>query len=100
MTIGELERAISSRRRVMKTKAQEQASFDYILADLIGRSMGRFYSSSNSMPELGAVYPSLFDSKEIQQKKQEQKAELSALRFRQFAQSYNARFKEGGKVDE
>lgn len=93
MTLAELERAINSKRRVEKVRAQEKASFDYILADLIGRSIARTQSSANHMPEISAVYPSLFDSEEIQQKKQEQKAELSALRFKLFAESYNKRFK-------
>lgn len=93
MTIAELERAIKSKRRLQKIQAQEKASFDYILADLIGRSISRVYSSAATMPELGAVYPSLFDTKEIEEQKQAKKVELSALRFKQFAQSYNNKFK-------
>lgn len=81
----------------MRAQAQEKASFDYILADLIGKSVARIYSSSNSIPEISEVYPSLFDSKEIQEKRQAQKAELSALRFKLFAKSYNDRFKEAAK---
>lgn len=92
MTIAEIERACASRLRNEKYRAREQATHNYILADLIGRSIGRLYSSSNSMPEISEIYPSLFDSKEIQEKKQEQKAELSALRFKLFAQSYNKKF--------
>lgn len=93
MTLAELERAIESKRRVDKLKAQEKASFDYILADLIGRSIARVHSSANKMPEIGEVYPTLFDSEEIKQKKQEKKAELSALRFKLFANAYNDKFK-------
>lgn len=96
MTLAELERAINSKRRVEKVRAQEKASFDYILAELIGRSVARIQSSANRMPEIGEVYPSLFDTEEIQQKKQEKKAELSALRFKLFAESYNKRFSQGG----
>lgn len=97
MTLAELERAIESKRRVKKIEAQEKASFDYILADLIGRSVGRIYSSATKIPEISEVYPSLFDSKVIEEKKQEQKAELSALRFKQFANSYNKKYKEAAK---
>ena len=93
MTLAELERAINSKRRVEKIRAQEKASFDYILADLIGRSFARTQSSANRMPEISEVYPSLFDSEEIQEKKQEKQAELSALRFKLFAESYNKKFK-------
>lgn len=94
MTIAELERAIASKRRIQKLQAQEKASFDYLLADLIGRSVARIQSSANKMPEIAEVYPSLFDSEEIKQKRQEKQAELSALRFRLFADSYNKRFKQ------
>lgn len=97
MTFAELERAAESKIRVKKIEEQEKASFDYILADLIGRSISRIYSSSATYPEISEAYPTLFDSREIQERKQQQKAELSALRFRQFAASYNKRFKGGGK---
>lgn len=95
MTLAELERAIESKRRKQKQKAQEKASFDYILSDLIGRSVARLYSSSNELPEIGAVYPSLFDTKEIEEQKSIKKAELSAARFKQFAETYNNNL--GGK---
>ena len=95
MTIAELERLMKSKQRLQKAKAQERASYDYILADLIGRSISRIYSSSAKLPEISEVYPTLFDSQEAEQKKQEQKAELSALRFKQFANSFNQKYKEG-----
>lgn len=98
MTIGELERAIESKRRIKRRQDQEKASFDYVLADLIGKSISRLYSSSNKMPELSEAYPTLFDSKEMQEKKQEKKDELSALRFKQFAEAFNNK-KSNGEVD-
>ena len=98
MTLAELERAIQSKRRVEKIRAQEKASFDYILADLIGRSVARLQSSANKMPEISEAYPSLFDSQEIEEKKAEKKAELSVLRFKLFANAYNEKFnKEAAK---
>lgn len=100
MTIAELERAIESKRRLLKVKAQEQASYDYILADLIGRSLGRFYSSSNKMPDITEAYPSLFNTPEIEEKKQEKLAEISAIRFKKFAQSHNKKFEEVAKTNE
>ena len=93
MTLAELTRAMRSKSKIRKQQAQEQASFDYILADLIGRSIGRLYSSTTTIPEISAVYPTLFDSKEVEEKKAEKKAELSALRFKQFADSHNKKFK-------
>ena len=103
MTLAELERAINSKKRVKKQQDQEKAAFDYILADLIGRSVARIYSSSAKLPDITEMYSTLFDSPEIQEKKQEQKDELSALRFKQFAQSFNKKIKdreEVGKNDE
>ena len=87
MTIGEINRAIDSSVRRQKMKAQERASYDYILANLIGRSISRIYSSSARMPAISEAYPTLFDSE------QEKQAELSAIRFKQFASSYNKKFK-------
>lgn len=89
MTLGELDRAIASYKRREKDRAQEQASFDYILADLIGRSIGRLYSSSTKIPEISEAYPSLFDSEEVKAQKAKKNAELSALRFKQFANFHN-----------
>lgn len=78
----------------MRIEAQERASYDYLLADTIGKSVARIYSSSNKMPDIGDVYPTLFDNEEIKQKKQEQKNKLSMIRFRQFADSHNKKFEE------
>lgn len=97
MTLSELERATASKKRLLKAQAQEKASFDYILADLVGRSVGRIYSSSTKLPEISEVYPSLFDSREIEEQKADKRAELSILRFKQFAESYNKKFREGAK---
>ena len=99
MTIAELDRAVNSKRRINRMKAQEQASFDYILADLIGRSIARIYGSSNKLPEISEAYPSLFATEEIEEKKAAKKDELSALRFKQFANSFNKRFSGGGKEE-
>lgn len=94
MTLAEIERAVKSKQRVMKREAQERASADYILGDLIGRSIARIYNSSARYPDIYTAYPTLFDSKQLEEKKRAQKEELSVLRFKQFAQSYNKRFKE------
>ena len=91
MTLAELERLLDSKRRTQKRQAQEKATFDYILADLIGRSISRLYSASNEIPDIATVYPTLFDTKQIEEQKSIKKAELSAARFRQFANSFNAK---------
>lgn len=94
MTLAELERLIESKKRIKKLKEQERASFDYILADLIGKSISRIYSSSATIPEISEVYPALFDSEQINEQKQERKDELTVLRFKQFAQAYNKKISE------
>lgn len=85
MTFAEINRAMESAKR----REQRKASFDYILADLIGRSVARVHNSSNKMPTLAEAYPTLFDKEAEEEEIQKKKDELSALRFRQFAQSYN-----------
>lgn len=92
MTLAEVNRVVESKQRIQKREQQERASFDYILADLIGRSVARIYSSSNKLPAIEEVYTSVFDAKELQEQKETKQAELSALRFKQFAQAYNKKF--------
>lgn len=97
MTIAELERAIESKKRMLKLQAQEKASYDYALAELIGRSVARIYSSSTTMPDIAEVYPTIFDAKELEEKKREKQAEISAIRFKQFATSFNKKFNKEAK---
>lgn len=91
MTLAEFDRYLESYKRTQKRKAQEKATMDYVLGELIGRSIARIYSSSATYPEIAEIYPTLFDSQEIEQKKAEKKAELSALRFKQFANFHNSK---------
>ena len=97
MTLGEINRAVEAKKRIQKEELQTQASMNYILADLIGRSIARIHSSSAQMPTLADAYPTLFNKEEVEDKIQEKKDELSVLRIKQFAQSFNSRFKEVGK---
>ena len=99
MTIAELERLILSKNRVRRRELQEKATLDYTLADLIGKSVSRIYNSSNTMPEIETIYPTLFDSKEMQAKRQEKQAELSAIRFKLFAESFNKKFETQGNKE-
>lgn len=94
MTIAEIDRLICAKKRM----EQRKASFDYVLADLIGRSVARAYNSSNKMPTLSEAYPTLFSKQEEEEKIQEEKDVLSALRFKQFAQAHNKNFK-GGQTE-
>ena len=95
MTFAEVSRAIESHNRLFMIEAKRQASNDYILADLIGRSISRVYNSANKMPALYEAYPSLFEKDVEEEKIQKQKDAVSAARFRQFAQLTNKRFEEG-----
>lgn len=96
MTLAELERLFKSKQRMQKQKAQEQAYFDYQLADLIGVSVGRIYNKSTKMPSVEEAYPSIFDAEKMQEEKQKKQDELSAARFKQFAEAFNKKF---GKED-
>ena len=100
MSIAELIRAVESAKRRRRDRERENAARDYILADLIGRSVSRIYNSANTMPAISEVYPALFATEEVNEKAQERQDELSAARFKQFADNFNKRFtKEVGKSE-
>ena len=94
MTIGELDRKIASYKRITLNKAKDKALFDYSLAILIGRAFN--VSQDNPFPTIYEAYPSIFedDIKRIEEEKQRQQAQLSVLRFIQFAESFNKKFTE------
>ena len=95
--MNEYLRYMKSKKRVEKSKLQERAMMDWFLADLIGKSIRRLYSNSAKLPEFQDYYSVFFNEEQkedIEQKKQERKDELSALRFKQFAHSHNQNFKE------
>ena len=91
MTFAEIERAIKSANRVRKLQAQEKATYDYILANLITKGVSKVLGDKSSYPSIEEAYPGVFD--DVIAKAEEQKMNLSALRFKQFAQSYNSNFK-------
>ena len=95
MTIGEVVRSIESFNRRSRAQTQEKASLDYIQAQLIIKGVGMVLGSKERFPSINEAYPTLFDEleKEQQEKLEAQRAELSAMRFKQFAQSYNNRLK-------
>lgn len=95
MTLGEIERAAASKQRLRKIEAQEKATYDYIQACLIIRGVGIALGSKEDFPTIEELYPNLFatQAEEKQTKAQQAKNELSVLRFKQFAQSYNQKYK-------
>ena len=94
MTFAEFDRYVESRKRVQEREARERATYDYILGDLIGRSLSRVYHSSNKYPEIYDAYPTIFDREDIEEKREERAQELSAQRFMAFAESFNKKFAE------
>ena len=100
MTIAELNRVLASRNRVKQQEAKERAYFDYILADIIGRSISRVYSKKGKLPEISDIYPNLFNKEEIKQKQAEHKARMFALKLKEFANFHNAKYEEANDLNE
>lgn len=94
MTFAELDRLVASRKRMENYRAKERATFDYISAIMVGRAFAAGMDNKAKFPDIHEFYPSLFDAQEREAQKREQSNQLSALRFKQFAQSYNKKYKE------
>lgn len=92
MTLGELQRLFEAKQEVYKARAREKAENNYILAGLIGINLSRVFNTSIEIPPIEEVYPNLFDVEQIREEKQNKKQELSVLRFKQFAQTFNKKF--------
>lgn len=95
MTPGEVNRHINTQNKVKKLKSQEKATYDYIHAQLVVKGVSIVLGDKSDFPTIEQAYPGIFDEMIAQQEEKirEQKMSLSALRFKQFAQSYNDRFK-------
>ena len=98
MTPAEIGRSIASKNRVRKIEAQERASYDYIQAHLIVKGVSIVLGDKQPFPSLREAYPGLFDDTAItaEEELKQKRMTLSALRFKQFAQSYNEKFNQGG----
>ena len=95
MTVAEIQRATKSIARVKKIEAQEKASYYYTLANLIAKGVAKVLGDKSDYPKIEEVFPSLFADtvEEREAASEEQRMSLSALRFKQFAQSYNKKLK-------
>ena len=95
MTVGEIVRKIESYNRCFMAKSKEKATYDYIQATLIVKGVSICLGSKEKFPSIQEAYGELFnDEIEKQREMAEAKqAELSILRFKQFAQTYNKNFK-------
>jgi hypothetical protein len=91
MTIPELQRAVEAKQKVEKLELKQKAIYDYKLANLIAIGF------ANKLPEIWDMYPTLFNSEEEKQKREQQQAELFALRFINFAESHNRKIAEATK---
>lgn len=99
MTLAELMRYVDAQKKIQERRARERASYDYILADLVGRSVARIYSSTTTYPHISEVYPALFDSQELEEQVKQKQMEASIARFKQFTQSHNKKFREVGGTE-
>ena len=95
MTPGEVNRFVESRNRIKKIELQQKASYDYILATLIVKGVAITLGDKTPFPTINETYPGVFEEviKAQEDKIQQRKIELSTLRFKQFAQSYNDNLK-------
>ena len=91
MTFAEIHREVDSKVRIRRLEAQEKATYDYILAQLITKGVSKVLGDKSNYPSIEEAYPGVFDDviEERKAKVEEQRMNLSALRFKQFAQSYN-----------
>lgn len=94
MTLAEVQRKFESYKRMRELQQKEKATFDYILADLIGISIGRIYDKHTHYPKIEDVYPALFTEEVDSEKEQEEKDKKNIARFREFANSFNKRWEE------
>ena len=92
MTLGELQRLFEAKQEVYKARAREKAENNYILAGLIGINFSRIFDASVEIPPIEEIYPDLFDAEQAKEEKENKKQELSVLRFKQFAQTFNKKF--------
>ena len=98
MTFAEIHREVDSKIRVKKLETQERATYDYILAKLITKGVSIALGDKGEYPAIEEIYPGVFDDVVEERKAQmeEQKQNLSALRFKQFALTYNSNLKNKG----
>ena len=59
MSIGEVARRVESYERTYQRKLKDKASFDWILGNLIGISVGRCLDSDATYPEIYEAYPTI-----------------------------------------
>ena len=91
MTLAEVVRWEKGAIFRLKSKAQ----FDYILADLIGISVGSKFSDKIEYPTIEKAYSGLFDEQKEEHNNEEVIAQNNVNRFMEFALRHNAMMKKG-----
>lgn len=91
MTLAEVVRWEKGAIFRLKSKAQ----FDYILADLIGISVGSKFSDKIEYPTIEKAYSGLFDEQKEEHDNEEIIAQNNVNRFMEFALKHNAMMKKG-----
>ena len=91
MTLAEVVRWEKGAIFRLKAKAQ----FDYILADLIGISVGSKFSDKIEYPTIEKAYSGLFDEQKEEHDNEEIIAQNNVNRFMEFALKHNAMMKKG-----
>lgn len=91
MTLAEVVRWEKGAIFRLKSKAQ----FDYILADLIGISVGSKFSDKIEYPTIEKAYSGLFDEQKEEHNNEEIIAQNNVNRFMEFALRHNAMMKKG-----
>ena len=97
MTLAEVSHYIEAYNRRKRREDKELAINNYILADLIGASVGRLFKGN--FPQIEEVYPSLFEEETNSEEVQKQKDELSVQRFLLFATQFNQNFEKGRIIE-
>ena len=95
MTIAEIDRALESKKRVMLVDRKQAAINIYVLADLIGYSTARIHNSSNKMPAIADIFPSLFSNEEEQERQEQLQVERFKAQLEQFANAHNKKIIKG-----
>lgn len=86
MDPGEITRYLKAYAERRKLDLQTQATMLYTLSNLIGMSVGRLFSKSQTFPTLEQSFPSLFDYDP-----ERERMERSVANFRAFADRFNAK---------
>lgn len=87
LSFGEISLLISVHNKKEKQRIQEQATFNYSLANLIYISVARLMDKNAKYPPIEEAYPNLFDSVEVQPKQQDWR--IAKERLMKYAEAHN-----------